>query len=79
MDERAMVLISWLAGKPVPPRYGTAFPGTIGFSRIKFVSFAISPSVFRSLHALGTLPALNQVYSQPCREHTAFLSGLMPQ
>ncbi len=79
MDDWAVVLITWLAGKPPPLPCGTAFPRSIGFSCINFVGFAISPSVLRSLHALGTLLALEQVYRQPWREHSAFLGGLMPQ
>lgn len=79
MDDWAVVLIAWLAGKPPPPLCGAAFPRTISFNSNRFVGFAISPSVLRFLHALGTLLALKQVYRWPWREHTAFLGRFMPQ
>ncbi len=79
MDDWAVVLITWLTGKPPPALCGTTFLRTIGFNCFTFVDFDISPSVHRSLHALGTLLALEQVYRQPWREHTAFLGGLMSQ
>jgi hypothetical protein len=79
MDDWTVVLITWLADKPPPTPCRIAFPRRIGFNCNRLVGFAISPSVVRSLHVLGTLLALAHVYRQPRREQTAFLGGLMPQ